>query len=196
MITSLPKLTTEFIAQILPNESNAKRVDEQRKDFYLRSYPAIIEIARSKTLNTETRLLQLACATYGWMPRIRISVWLELNIDEIAAIQSHEAACKSIEKLKVPTINNSWVGTSKMLHFINPKHFPIWDSRIAGTLFGEGTNANSKKRYQEYCKKIQAWNEEDAQYGVPLANAIEKKYHYKPNNLRCIELALFSMSKG
>ncbi|MEP3524005.1 MAG: hypothetical protein ABJN24_01120 [Hyphomicrobiales bacterium] len=185
----------------MPNESNAKRVDEQRKDFYLRSYPAIIEIARSKTLNTETRLLQLACATYGWMPTIPKNLLPDIELgkfrlDEVVALKSDGEAREYIEARKKPLINNSWIGTSKMLHFINPKHFPIWDSRIAGTLFGEGTNANSKNRYQEYCKKIHAWNEEDPQYGVPLANAIEKEYRYKPNNLRCIELALFSMSQG
>lgn len=35
----------------------------------------------------------------------------------------------------IPIINNSLVGTSKLLHFINPNDYAIWDSNIFHCFF-------------------------------------------------------------
>lgn len=164
---------------------------DDRSDFYFRSYPALLKIAGNTELDRETRILQLACAAYGWMPTIPKQVSLEFDIDEVMAMSSHDDALRFVADLSKPLINNSWVGTSKVLHFINPSHFPIWDSRIALHFHSKKAGANNQQRYLNYCDRVYIWNEEQPDYGSLIAKAIETQYHYTPTNIRCIELALF-----
>ena len=70
--------------------------------------------------------------TYGWMPTIfdfRSSKFTEAI--EILN-RAKEGSIPSINELNIlkELFNNSLVGTSKLLHFINPKVFAIWDSRV------------------------------------------------------------------
>lgn len=187
-------ITPELIAKIIPSSLNSSK--NKRADFYLRSYPALLEIVHNKTLDVETRMIQLACATYGWMPTIPKNVFHEFQMDMFAAVKTHEEALRYITEMAKPIVNNSWVGTSKVLHFINPSHFPIWDSRITQSLCEKDDktiNANNKSRYLKYCELVHEWDEESPDYGAPLAKAIEAQYKYRPTNLRCIELVLFSI---
>jgi hypothetical protein len=55
------------------------------------------------------------------------------------------------------TLNNSVVGTSKLLHFVRPDLFPIWDSRIA-KLFGfRNDRHNTPAAYLGYFELIHVW---------------------------------------
>ena len=68
--------------------------------------------------------------TYGWMPRM-----LELNgdINVVTAIanKSRRERISKDEFLRLAgAINGSVVGASKLLHFLNPKEYAIWDSRV------------------------------------------------------------------
>ena len=48
-------------------------------------------------------------------------------------------------------INNSVVGTSKLLHFINPEQYPIIDSRVCEFLFGSSMDKLATPQfYMEY----------------------------------------------
>ena len=63
-----------------------------------------------------------------------------------------EKANDFIKGFKGEPINNSWVGLSKALHFINPEIFPIWDKNVA-ELFGikitYGTTEGALKKRNE-----------------------------------------------
>jgi hypothetical protein len=61
----------------------------------------------------------------------------------------------------VEKINNSIVGTSKLLHFINPFLYSIWDSHVAAFLYNVNKpsfySINKVDRYFEYlyfCKRV------------------------------------------
>lgn len=55
------------------------------------------------------------------------------------------------------SLNNSVVGTSKLLHFFRPDLFPIWDSRIA-KLFGYANGRhNNPVVYLAYLELLHEW---------------------------------------
>ena len=60
-------------------------------------------------------------------------------------------------------VNNSWIGLSKVLHFINPDIFPIWDSRVAKCF-------NMLYPYQFNKKDIY---ESESNYGISQVRALE-----------------------
>ncbi|MBN8652680.1 MAG: hypothetical protein J0L67_14705 [Cytophagales bacterium] len=79
---------------------------------------------------------ELIAFAYSWMPTIpnvkAISPedWSELKIyiSRLESLKEDELSVL-LEKL-IPKINNSIVGTSKVLHFISPNNIPIIDSRV------------------------------------------------------------------
>ena len=72
--------------------------------------------------------------TYGWMPTILKNFDVEDNVS--SPIENFNKVKMDIEiddaeyMNLVKCINNSIVGVSKLLHFINPSQYPIFDSRI------------------------------------------------------------------
>lgn len=108
------------------------------------SYPHLLRFAAKLEDDEDgTNVIGLAQAVYGWMPTMLKQVKLDSFGTEksnifarIRGITSFGDAIRFLERSedqgsKQPPINNSWVGTSKFLHFVNPNFFPIWDSRIA-----------------------------------------------------------------
>lgn len=67
---------------------------------------------------------------YGWMPTIpNISITQEA-INTLNKAKQEEPLNYSDYFYLVKSVNNSIVGASKILHFVNPKEYPIFDSRI------------------------------------------------------------------
>ncbi len=156
---------------------------------YLETYKSIIALTES-SLRDEDLYVVLANAIYGWMPTILKSMGPKASIDDVRKISGGQAALKFIEALQIPLLNNSWVGTSKFLHFINPETFPIWDSRVAKRLNVYSDHKIKQKRYYlEYLSYMHSVAENHS--GQFLAEAIEEKYGYFPTNMRCLELYLF-----
>ena len=105
---------------------------------YHKSYKYFVSYFLEKSYLTESDLVVGANFTYGWMPTI-------LNFKST----EFERAVEIINKAKKPEritddeililkrlINNSLVGVSKLLHFINPNVYAIWDSRVCNFLTG------------------------------------------------------------
>lgn len=52
-------------------------------------------------------------------------------------------------------VNNSIVGVSKLLHFISPEVYTIWDSRVASYLeVKDINNVQNFCNYLEYCHVV------------------------------------------
>lgn len=109
------------------------------KQTYDISYPYFIKYFYEKKIITMQDLVIGINFTYGWMPTI--FDFRTTNFNE--AIEILNDAKRGI----IPTIiqfellkglfNNSLVGTTKLLHFINPEKFAIWDSRVYRYLTGK-----------------------------------------------------------
>ncbi|TPG68655.1 hypothetical protein EEL31_09050 [Brevibacillus laterosporus] len=74
---------------------------------------------------------------------------------------------KDILNILVPYINNSIVGTSKVLYYIAPKYVPIIDSRVIRSwqaFFGDKSlskiinNQYVKSQYEKYDAYIKYWD--------------------------------------
>jgi hypothetical protein len=100
---------------------------------YSRTYLQILELGRLQAESGLSTLYTLALVAYGWMPRI-----LRLNPEycdgAITALkQARDANEDNWQATSIADLAeclSSLVGASKVLHFTNPKVFPIWDARI------------------------------------------------------------------
>lgn len=72
--------------------------------------------------------------TYGWMPTILKKFDIDSDITKPLTVFNKVKKNVSIDDNEymslVKCVNNSIVGVSKLLHFINPIQYPIFDSRI------------------------------------------------------------------
>lgn len=132
---------------------------------------------------------------YGWMPTIfhfrseEFSSALQV-LNE--AKQGNVPNKVQLEQLK-SLFNNSLVGSSKLLHFINPNIFAIWDSRVYRYLTEKEPNNNSignceaYSSYLDFCDKITNMPEYES-----IHQDIEKKVGYQMTKFRTAELVMYT----
>ena len=101
---------------------------------YFESYFEFVEFfKRIETIDYHSLVIS-SYFTYGWMPTILKNFNKTKNVDEVVKIlnkvKNHVEISECDYKALVSCINNSIVGVSKLLHFINPTDYPIFDSRI------------------------------------------------------------------
>lgn len=176
-----------------------------KDDTYLKSYGEIMKFASKLKFENKNDLVVLSHVVYGWMPTI-LNLKLE-NIDNILgflktckqgiATNNFYLIIKELEVLKT-SINNSIVGASKFLHFVNPDIFPIWDSRIAKELSGINY-PNDVNLYINYLEAIHSVinmkNKEFLKLHNELNSIVFKNYKYSISQLRTIEIIIFYSNK-
>jgi hypothetical protein len=162
---------------------------------YIRTYP---ELLRSTAILAkeigEDALSAIAHMAYGWMPTIlkKFSDSKPDIVGPATRCQSFEEASALIQSLDDSPINNSWVGMSKVLHFMNPEFFPIWDSRVARH-FGlkYDYQINNRKHFLEYLTFVSEHRNKDAVKKVK--KAFVKEAGYSVSDVRACEFILFSV---
>jgi hypothetical protein len=162
---------------------------------YLRTYPQLL---RSTALLAkemgEDALPAIAHMAYGWMPTIlkKFSDSQPGIVGPATECRSFEDASALIQSLDDSPINNSWVGLSKVLHFVNPDFFPIWDSRVA-THFSlkNAYQVNKKNHFLEYLTFVEENRKSDAVKRV--REAFAKEAGYSVSDVRACEFILFSV---
>lgn len=140
---------------------------------------------------------------YGWMPTIpKLDKTFSLNETEKSILLKYVKDIKndtllSDEMLPLSIIktfcNNSIVGGSKLLHFINPNSIPIWDRRVAKVFLIDGKqwNVNNIDHFLLYKNTLNHWLLEDRlkerclaiQSSVPILKSCSR--------MRIIEIFLF-----
>lgn len=111
--------------------TDAKSIDfsKVRKSNFI-SYKSFIEYFKDiKGELTKHNLIIGINFTYGWMPTI--FKFKNFELYEIVLILNKARNIELLNESELDIIrkclNNSLVGTSKLLHFINPNKYPIWD---------------------------------------------------------------------
>jgi hypothetical protein len=142
--------------------------------------------------------------TYGWMPTI--FSFKNDYFDFAVAILNHVQkgnviGIKEFNALK-SLLNNSIVGTSKLLHFINPELYAIWDSRVCRYATGRKNvfqaQVNSTDYFNRYINLSRLLSAEPLfEYEIyqPFCKKLNE-YHqttYSVTPLRVLELLLFLM---
>ena len=182
------------------NEKSNDKVFDGRRQFYVDSYFPILNHLKAQKGNLNSKSTMVAiCLIYSWMPRIiHNSIIPDDDVIKLLnkaynSTSEDKLNEQEIEKVKY-SINNSMVGASKMLHFINPTVYPIWDNNIAETIKSE--NSRGKKEvlkyldYQEACLELS--DDDCTEY---IKNFNSERFNGL-SKLRKIDMALFSIKKS
>lgn len=167
------------------------KVDKQTYDV---SYPEFLKYFYDIKVITKHNLVIGINFTYGWMPTI--FDFRSDNFDEAIEILNNAKkgltlTVAQLESLK-GLFNNSLVGTTKLLHFINPEKFAIWDSRVYFYLTGETAynnrigNCDAYLSFISFCEYITQIKEYEE-----IHNSICKKLGYTMTKFRTVELIMY-----
>lgn len=128
-------------------------------DKYLVSYPSMRRTSQFYCTTAQTvggafrehSIIAIACIAYNWINNQILTYWDTegndhadgLTILHAKNIATPEQAIQFVQRFARSPINTpeAWVGLSKVLHFINPQFFPMWDIQVA---------KNFKARPNEY----------------------------------------------
>jgi len=166
------------------------------------SYPEFIEYFKSINKINRHNLIVGINFTYGWMPTIFDfrTTEIEKNIDLAVEILNKaksgiDLEIKDYELLK-SLLNNSLVGSTKLLHFINPEKYAIWDSRVFRFLHNQEPHdyrIGNIQNYIDYQKLLQNLTKEER--FSEFYQLMSSKLEYKPTNFRALELLMFIKGK-
>ncbi len=159
----------------LKQDADNFKIEENNS--YLVSYPEFIKYFSRLDIIEKHHFIIGTHFVYGWMPKV-----LQIKntpFEEIIAILNKAKVGEPLEVRELDAlkacINNSLVGTSKLLHFINPEQYAIWDSKIFRYVTGkkspynigytdESPNMNIKQDFYGIRAKITQSTERSTDY--------------------------------
>ncbi|MBN1998513.1 hypothetical protein JW935_13225 [candidate division KSB1 bacterium] len=165
---------------------------------YINVYPEFINYFRLLSKIEKHHLVISSHFVYGWMPTI-----LKLDLKKCEKILEYLNDAKAGKELNHQEIseikdcvNHSMVGTSKLLHFVNPDLYAIWDSRVCNYFIKSNFNyqVNNIATYQNYLDELRILAVND-DFKV-LHKQIDDYCQYPVSSLRAIELVIFEASKN
>jgi hypothetical protein len=191
------KMIETFRQNITPEKfitDGHKTVIQQRSDFI--TYPEFLKYFTDLDEITKHNLIIGINFVYGWMPTIFDfrSDNFNLAIDILnQAKKGNELITEDQLTLLKGLFNNSLVGSTKLLHFINPEKYAIWDSRVFRYLTGSNNynqieKCNNYFHYLTFCKEL---IESDQDAFKKLKNQIEVSVGYTMTPFRVIDLIMY-----
>lgn len=168
---------------------------------YLVSYPEFIEYFASIPLITRHHLIIGTHFAYGWMPKILRLGQVDINVALGLLNYAKAGHTLSLQQLKLlkQLINNSAVGLSKLLHFIRPDLYPIWDSNVADYVFN-GTcttyTINKLEVYLDYMNLCHMLTRAEGyeQIHKQVNEKLPSPLVYSMSRLRTFDILLFTHS--
>jgi len=180
------------IEQLARAESKAKL---QPSDSFLLAYREFVAYFASLNTITEHNLIIGAHFVYGWMPRMLVLKNPQERLPIAVGIlnqvkQGKPATIQDLLCLR-ELIDNSLVATSKLLHFINPNTYAIWDSRVYKFINGRKNEYQTREpdNYLAYlvnCRDIV----QDREFQT-LHESMNRKIGYSVTPYRAIELIMY-----
>ena len=165
---------------------------------YLISYPHMIGFFEKKETIEPSDVVCGAHMVYGWMPTI-IDLYIDgedLTLEKAAGILTKVKQQGSLNDSELTylsrLVNNSLVGTSKLLHFISPLKFAIWDSKVYSFFFNKRPyhhNVNKVSNYRSYMAEMVSIQDDERFPNFHLS--INNKIGYEVSPLRAIELIMY-----
>jgi len=168
-------------------------IAERRLYTYLTTYPHMRATVAGFGRITSDELYTTISMVYGLMPtamNLRRGD-IEPFLVPLNALRDtgQRLTASELDGLKL-LVNNSIVGTSKLLHFLAPETYPVWDSRINRFLNGEPRpKTNSVSRYRDYLVNFDRLRV-DADF-EPLRASVESKLGYPVSAARAFELIMY-----
>ena len=167
------------------------------EDSYIKSYPEFIQYFKNISNICKHDLVISSHFVYVWMPTI-----IELKFQDMEGVlkslnKAKNGALLTIAELELlkSTINNSLVGLSKLLHFINPVDYAIWDSRIYRYTTDKKSSygIGNTQLYLNYLLKL---NEIESHVDFDeIKKNVSAHFDYEISSKRVIELLMFEADK-
>lgn len=189
------KIIETFRQNITPDkfiQDASNTAIQQRSDFI--SYPEFLEYFKNLDEITKHNLVIGINFVYGWMPTI--FDFRSDNFDEAIKILNKakngtELITEADLALLKRLFNNSLVGSTKLLHFINPDKYAIWDSRVYRYLtnnnnYNQIENCNNYLDYLTFCQEL--INHRDFS---SLKKQIEESVGYSMTPFRIADLIMY-----
>jgi len=178
-----------------------KVIDIDKNDRYLLTYSAYLSYFSSlKTIYPEDILRGLGFV-YSWMPRVLTIMSNELD-SFTAAVNTFKLENNQYEKTRtlesaIKLTRGSIVGSSKLLHFIFPNEFPIYDTHIYKYCWQDEKsyhyNMKNESNYRKYMNTLVSLTGDVL---IPdLRDIVASKLGYQVGDLRSIEFSIFNISK-
>lgn len=108
------------------------RLPQPTRDSYLCSYPFLLAHVAALAPLDKSAFVVVAHLVYGWMPTILHLDFVALPVALQHVEEARQGAILTVSQLQqvAAAVNHSVVGASKVLHFVNPVLYPIWDRRV------------------------------------------------------------------
>ena len=156
------------------------------------SYPEFVRYFQDAGTLSKHHLIIGASLAYSWMPTILDFRHSDLD-GGVRILEKARAGADldAVELLLMASIvNNSVVGASKLLHFVAPQRFAVWDSRVA-TYLGSATEGGAfgVERYvgfNECCRALATMPR-----AGDVAAAMTSRLGVLMQPMRAIELVMF-----
>lgn len=167
-----------------------------RTSSFIISYPHLVGYFRRRNPLGADGLICGSFMVYGWMPTILKSISNETDLNELAVVLDdiRRRAEISDQELQLVTsvTNNSLVGASKLLHFLAPSNFAIWDSRVYAFLrdaYPHNYQIQKLTGYRSYLKCLEDLVSHDE---FPAFHAsVNEKMGYEVTPFRALEVVMF-----
>ena len=161
---------------------------------YLNSYPEFLRYFENIEEIAKHDFIIGINFSYGWMPTI--FEFKSENFDEVVIILNKVKGglIPVVDELNIlkTMINNSLVGTSKLLHFISPSLIPIWDSRVYKYLLGRNHSQNSISNPVQFLDYIKFCDNVIQEIKFPeLKNYMEMQVGYEMSPMRIVEIVMY-----
>ena len=196
-------LTIEKLNFELENlKSDSKRFEPNQS--YLDSYIEFVKFFKNKEGIYKEDFIIGSHLVYGWMPTI---LHLDLKDFDKDFVLSNLFKVKNGDYLLDineiadinKCVNHSMVGTSKLLHFINPNIYAIWDSNIFHYFFPEKKSTYGIEKPELYLEYLKALKD------ITLQNDFDNLFFkiieffnldYEISKYRAIESLIFEIMKN
>ena len=181
---------------------SASKIDRQKEQSYLLSYREFISYFSGLETIERNNFIIATHFVYGWMPTI---LHLGSISEEITLEALYPHLLEALNKVKndieisdtdlnllIRVVNNSLVGVSKLLHFVNPKSYAIWDSRVYKYIYGKRPHnyqicdTEKYKCYLDNCLEIS-----NHVKFLDFHNDINEKIGYEVSAFRAIEWVMY-----
>ncbi|MDF1821050.1 MAG: hypothetical protein P1U64_05745 [Alcanivoracaceae bacterium] len=167
-------------------------------DSYIISYPHILSYFSGLKEIRDADVVRGAHMVYGWMPTV-LDLYPESpnkTLIEIAELLTQAKNKNTLSKTQIQDIasvvNNSLVGASKLLHFVVPHKYAIWDSKIYAFVHEKKAYNYRVNDVDLYVKYLEALEELEGkeQFGA-FHRSVNGKIGYDVSCKRAIELIMF-----
>lgn len=171
--------------------------EQKKEDGYIQSYPHFIKFFKERKEIDKAAFFVGVHMVYGWMPTIPKIKFNETPISDVISILNLAKKGKNLNKesfiILAKFINGSMVGTSKLLHFICPKKYPIWDSKIYSYFFQQKSSHHRVSKVDHYINYMQVLNQiiEEPAFKYLHKRINKNIFHYNATAMRAVEYVIF-----